>query len=167
MATPLVDSWSMPIDAMTVDAMTVDAMTVDASPCGAPPTPSGCTPNGLMSLVLDAAWTMTGTERSPMTHQITEPFTRTVYLKQMGTGSCSFGIFSSPPPDGALLTAFSTATYAGYGWSTVGPNGHNPQHYSWTLCVRASDGALAYHEVYDAPWTASLIDAVLTRPEPP
>ncbi|MGE3766840.1 MAG: hypothetical protein AB7L94_31595 [Kofleriaceae bacterium] len=92
-----------------------------------------------------------------------EAFSHTVYLKQMGTGTCAFGLFRSPPSDGEQLTAFIDGTYAGAHRSSVGPNGHNPWTSSWEICVRTSDGALVYHGEENAPWRFASTDAVLTR----
>ena len=151
------DGGTLPADAV------VDSVPIDADPCAAPatvPSVPGCVFAGLGAVSLDGAWTMTGTTVS--FHGAPEPFTSTIYLKRSGSGGCSFAMSPTPILDDQVLDRYIDDTWA-HGESP--PSLPHQHQESWRLCVRESDGALAYtSSIYRTmPPMDRITDAVLSR----
>jgi hypothetical protein len=117
----------------------------------------GCAPGELATVTLDGAWTLTGTQQQFPQPEM--PYTTVLYLKQTGTGPCAFGLASEQPVTD--LPAYVDATRAFFSTHRSYPQSYDE---SWQLCVRASDGALAYFKrIIAVGGTGEITSGVLAR----
>ena len=130
----------------------------DAFTCSAAAVP-GCVAGGLAGIVFDGAspWQLDGTMQM---FGATSPYSSTIYLLR-GPTACAFAVSSQPRAtvsddasvhvDDTSASQYVTAVYP-----------HSSEH-SWSLCVRESDGALAYHahDFVSMPLVDQTIDGVL------
>jgi len=135
---------------------------VDADPCPRDPVETpGCVYLGLENVSLDGMWTLTGTISD--FGQTPTAYTTTKYMQRIATNRCTLLMSSSPITDGAnAQTAFIDDTHASYSESGYYPHSHS---YSWSMCVRDTDGSLVYHErtYLSMPMMDRAVEGVLTR----
>ena len=117
----------------------------------------GCVEGGLAGISLDGTWTLTGTRQD--FDQAPVAYSSSASMQQTGTGACAFTLTLAPF---APMVSYIDETRASYTHSITYPHvGGN----AWEICVRATDGVLAFrqHITYSIPAQDETIIGVFTR----